>query len=122
MTAGMRYYSGKRQSCGASFLSAEWGGFTFFIEVNDQHVMRQVNQYDNGKILRYDRSHWCDKFGSMFVGTLSRKQKAGRYMAMLSRNEFERVWKQALANSIWDEQQAHSMMHEWGTWKERVER
>ena len=120
MIAGMRYYSGKRQSYGIPLLSSEWGGFEFSIEIDDQHVTRQVNQYDNGTILRYDRGHWCDRFGFMFVGKFSRKQKAGHYMEPLSRDEFERVWRKALANSIWDEQQAHALMHEWGTWPERV--
>jgi hypothetical protein len=120
MTIELRYYSGKRQDYGTPRLSSGWGGFTFFIEIDDQHVTRQVNQFDNGTVLRYDRDHWCDGFGSMFVGTFSRKQKAARYMVPLSRKEFERVWKQALANSIWDEQKTHAMMHEWGTWQERV--
>lgn len=120
MTVGMRYYRGRRQSYGAPLLSSEWGEFKFFIEIDDQHVTRQVSQFGNGTILRYDRNHWCDRFGHMFVGTFSRKQKAGRYKESLSRAEFERVWKQALANSIWDKQQDQAMMHEWGTWQERV--
>src|SRR5262245_12773138 len=121
MTTGICYFSGTRDTYGTPLLSSDWGEFTFFIEVDDQHVTRQVNWYENGMILRYDRSHWCDRFGFMFVGTFSRKQKAERGMQPIEQKEFERVWKRALAvDSSWKEQQVHAMMHEWGTWQDRV--
>ena len=120
MTAEMRYFSGKRQSYGISLLSSTWGEFAYFIEIDDQLVTRQVNQFANGTILRYDQRHWCDSFGFMFIGKFSRKQKAGRKMQHLTRKEFDKIWKKALVESIWNDQQAHAMMHEWGTWQERI--
>ena len=116
----MRCFSGKRQSYGIPLLSSGWGAFNFFIEVDDQFVVRQVNQFENGTVLRYDREHWCDKFGSMFLNRFSWKEKAGRGMHALTQSEFERVWRKALAESIWDQQQSCAMMHERGTWKDRI--
>lgn len=120
MKAAMRYFSGKRKSYGIPLLSNEWGSFTFFIEVEDQHVVRQVNQYENEKIVRYDRLHWCDRFGFMYAGKFSRKQKAGNGMTKITCHDFARIWDRALAEAAWSEQQAHQMMHEWGNWESQV--
>jgi hypothetical protein len=120
MNPAVRYFSGKRRSYGRRLLSSDWGEFSFYIEIVDQHVSRQLNQFENGNLLRYDRDHWCDDFGFMFVGTYSRKQKAGRGMTPISSDEFERIWKRSLAESLWKEQQAHAKMHKWGIWAERV--
>jgi hypothetical protein len=116
----LRYLSGTRNGYGIPLASNEWGGFTYFIEIEDQHVKRQVNRHANGTVVRYDRTHWCDDFGFMFVGRFSRKQKAGRGMSPLTAAEFERVWFDALSSPTWREQIARSREKAWGTWAERV--
>jgi hypothetical protein len=118
----MRYFSGSRDrySANSPEACASWGGYQYFIEVDDQYVTRQVKCYENGNVLRYDRNHWCDDFGYMFVGKFSRKEKAGRGMVALTAAEFEKVWVSALASPLWEEQRARSRQDEWGSWEERV--
>jgi hypothetical protein len=67
--------------------------------------------------LRYDRSHWCDRFGQLFGCLFSRKQKAieGRSGAeVIEAQEFERAWRAALASPMWEEQVEQSLAAEWG--------
>lgn len=118
----IRYYSGKWNADvrPRRLLTQSWGAFHYFIEVEGQHVVRQVNVFENGFILRYDTTHWCDKFGSMFIGKLSLKLKAGKGMVTLTAAEFQKAWIRAIASPLWSEQQAHAMMSEWGTWEERM--
>ncbi len=116
----MRYFSGTRNGYGIPFASDAWGGFTYFIEVDDQYVARQVNRHENGVVVRYDRTHWCDDFGMMFIGRFSRKQKAGRDRKPIAAGEFERIWNDALSSETWNEQIARSRENEWGSWADRV--
>lgn len=120
MTSALRYFKGKRQSYGVPLLSSEWGEFTFYIEVDDQYVTRQVNEFENGNVLRYNREHWCDDFGRMFIAKFSRKQKAGRGMRQFSQEQFEQAWRRAVSHGMWAEQQSHSLLEKWGTWTDRV--
>lgn len=115
----MRYFQGKRDSYGIPLPSSEWGEFTFHIEVDDQCATRQVNQFENGSVPRYDRKHWCDEYGFMFACRFSRKDKAGRGMQLVSKAQFEQVWRHAMTHAIWDEQQSHSLAGKWGTWTDR---
>lgn len=99
----------------ADSLTADWGAFIRYLEVgDDQHVIRQVDQYDNGTLLRYDRSHWCDDFGMLLCGRFSRKQKAARLGAVITAAEFERVWRKALGSPFREEQVRHSRQAVWG--------
>lgn len=116
----MRYFSGTRNGYGIPFASDAWGGFTYFIEVDDQYVARQVNRHQNGVVVRYDRTHWCDDFGMMFIGRFSRKQKAGRDRKPIAAGEFERIWNDALSSETWNEQIARSRENDWGSWTDRV--
>ncbi len=41
-----------------------WGSFTRFLEYGDDGFpVRHVDMFANGNALRYDRTHWIDKFG-----------------------------------------------------------
>ena len=40
-----------------------------------QYADRQVETFDNGSVLRYDRLHWCDDFGHLLGLRFSRKPK-----------------------------------------------
>lgn len=45
----------------------DWGPSTEYIEVDDQGwANRQVEIYDNGRSLKYDRTHWIDFHGELF--------------------------------------------------------
>jgi hypothetical protein len=116
----MRYFSGLRNGYGIPLASDGWGSFTCFIEIDDQYATRQVNQYENGIVVRYNRVHWCDDFGMMFVGRFSRKDKAGRNMTPLTATDFDRIWNDSLSSPIWLEQTSRSREEVWGTWAERV--
>ncbi len=116
----IRYLHGKRQSYGTPQLSDEWGCFDYYIEINDQHVTRQVNVFENGEILRYTRNHWCDEYGMMFIGKFSLKQKAARGCRVIQADEFDKVWQRSLVSPNWEKQQQTAKINQWGTWTERT--
>ena len=59
-----------------SFDDTNWGRITQYREVaDDQFVVRQVDVYANGNVLRYDRSHRHDDYGSLTGRKFSRKPK-----------------------------------------------
>jgi hypothetical protein len=74
-----------------------WGRFVSYIEVaDDQHATRQVNVFENGNILRYDRSHSRDAFGYLAGLKFSLKPKWARFFPgaeTLSAAEFETIWR-----------------------------
>ncbi|REJ89920.1 MAG: hypothetical protein DWQ34_18375 [Planctomycetota bacterium] len=116
----MRYLKGHRENYGVACAGDEWGAFTVYLEIDDQHVTRQINEYEQGQLLRYDRSHWCDDFGYMFIGKFSRKQKATRGYEVIDVVEFNKKWRQALQSELWTEQVGKSRVEQWGTWSDRV--
>ena len=101
-------------------MSDEWGPFDYYIEINDQHVTRQVNVFENGEILRYTRNHWCDEYGMMFIGTFSLKQKAARGCRVILADEFDKLWQRSLTSPNWEKQQRTAKMNQWGSWTERI--
>jgi hypothetical protein len=117
----MRFLKFKRPgNYGDRFSNDTWGPFAVYLEIDDQLVVRQVNVYAAGQILRYDRSHWCDDFGAMWMRRFSRKQKAAHGGEAIGAEEFERQWQRALRNGIWNEQVSHSRQAEWGTWEKQM--
>ena len=43
-----------------------WGKFTRYLEIaTDRYVSRQVDWFENGYALRYDREHYVDQFGML---------------------------------------------------------
>jgi hypothetical protein len=43
-----------------------WGRFVRYIELGDDgYATRQVDEYENGYLSRYDRTHWDDQFGTL---------------------------------------------------------
>ena len=117
----IRYLNGHRQSYGTPQLSDDWGSFDYYIEIDDQHVTRQVNVFENGEILRYTREHWCDQYGMMFIGKYSLKQKAARGCRVIDQNEFDKLWRRSLESPNWAKQQNTAKMDEWGSWTERAD-
>jgi hypothetical protein len=80
--------------------AAGWGRFVSYIEVaDDQQASRQVNVFQNGNVLQYDRSHDKDAFARLTGIKFSRKPKWRRYFPgaeILTASEFEAVWREAL--------------------------
>ena len=45
---------------------ADWGVSLWYFEVDDSgRVVRQVEAYENGKVLRYDETNLNDEFGGL---------------------------------------------------------
>ena len=99
-------------------LAADWGESVRYVEIgDDRYTVRQVEVYSDGRVLRYDRSHWCDRFGQLFGRLFSHKQKAidGRIAAeVIEAKEFERTWREALGSQMWVQQVEKSLAAELG--------
>lgn len=72
-----------------------WGTSTHFAEIGeDLFVTRSIDVFENGFILRYDRSYWKDGFGSIGFSAYCRvrwRQWWGPTESV-SQSEFEKVW------------------------------
>ncbi len=101
------------------FLASEWGEFVRYMEVADnQYAVRQIEVFDNGNVLRYDRAHWCDDFGQLLGLRFSRKPKWAVFFPgaeSICAAEFERVWRRARHSALWEEQLARSRAEQWGS-------
>jgi hypothetical protein len=73
-----------------------WGPCRRLVEVHDdQSAVRQIDLYDNGLVLKYDRDHARDEYGMLIGFRFSRKQKWRKgfpSVRMMSKMEFDRVW------------------------------
>ena len=77
--------------------SAAWGAFVRYLELaGDGFASRQVDEYVNGNLTRYDRVHWDDQFG-----TLASLRFGDAWVRewgepiTISRDDFEAKWKAA---------------------------
>jgi hypothetical protein len=84
--------------------AAAWGDFVEYIEVaEDQFATRQVDAFENGNFLIYDRSHGRDAFGYLTGVRFSRKPKWRRFYpdaVIIPSSEFEAIWRRALRLSM----------------------
>ncbi|HEX5472591.1 MAG TPA: hypothetical protein VFW73_11930 [Lacipirellulaceae bacterium] len=103
------------------FASAAWGRPVCYVEVAvDQRATRLVQVFDNGNILSYDRTHWCDDFGQLLGLRFSRKPKWRVFFPdaeLIDLAEFERVWSAALQAPLHKEQLARSRLDKWGPYQ-----
>jgi hypothetical protein len=93
-----------------------------YIEIaDDLYAARQVEFFDDGHVLRYDRSRWCDSFGQLFACRFSHKPKAitsRRNAVEIDAAEFERAWRMAQHSTlVWAQQLASSRHAEWGDFR-----
>lgn len=74
--------------------SAKWGKFIRYIEfAGDGFPSRQVDEFENGYLARYDREHWSDQFGTLAdfkYGKTWRKHWGKPHF--ITREEFELKW------------------------------
>ena len=77
---------------------ADWGGSQFFFEVHrDGYVARQIQRFDNGKLLLYDECNDDDRFG----GRSTVKLDPNEYESyLIDRAEFINNWKPSVAANI----------------------
>ena len=73
----------------------QWGGSTFFFEVHpDGYVARQIELFDNGKLLLYDETIDEDGYGGRSIVTLD-LDEYGRFK--IERTEFITNWQPSVA-------------------------
>jgi uncharacterized protein (DUF433 family) len=72
-------------------LSDSWGFSTYYFETDEKfYVSRQMQMFDNGKILKYDTEYVDDKFGALSEIPLDIDEFA-EYK--ITEDEFERLWQ-----------------------------
>lgn len=117
----MRHFKARGRCHPRWFASSEWGRPVCYVEVaDDQQAARQVEIFDNGNVLTYDRTHWCDDFGQLLGLKFSRKLKWRVFFPdaeLIDLAEFERVWSAARQAPLRKEQLARSRLEEWGRWR-----
>jgi hypothetical protein len=70
-----------------------WGSAWWLFEADVVGIVfRQVEQYDNGQVNRYDKRHLQDKYGGLSEKPLDLD---GFKHFEISREEFETVWNKA---------------------------
>lgn len=97
--------------------AASWGPFTRYVEVGeDLHALRQVDFFENGNMLSYDRTHWVDDFGMLGDARINRNRKQGLWGSSeeIGTEEFEQVWGAARRCSLWQRQVATAQMENRG--------
>ena len=116
-----RYFKEFGSSLHRDSLAADWGECQRYVEIGDDlYATRQIEDYGNGRMLRYDRSHWCDHFGQLFACLFSSKQKAiaSRVRAeVIESKQFERAWRTAIRSQIWPQQVEQSLAARWGPFR-----
>ena len=84
-----------------------WGRFTRYSEIGeDLWSVRQVDEFESGRFLSYDRAHWVDGFGMLGDARINRYLKTGLWgrSEEIEYAEFERAWKAARSSPMWPEQ------------------
>lgn len=112
-------YSTNAEKQGPALLcpASEWGTFSRYAEVaEDLRIKRQVDVFENGNMLRYDREHWVDEYGMLGDARINRNQRAGPWGGFkeVPAQEFQSVWVMAGTESLWKRQLETSRSAEMG--------
>lgn len=80
------------ESTGAK-LTDSWGSSTYYFETDTQlNVLRQIEVFENGKILKYDVEYVDDKFGGLAELPLE-FEEFNEYR--INKEEFEEIWEKS---------------------------
>jgi hypothetical protein len=112
-------YHAKAAGQGPAILepAASWGPFTLYLDIGaDLRAVRQVDVFENGNMLCYDRIHWVDDFGMLGDARINRNRTRGPWgqSEEIEADEFERVWRAARASPMWPQQAATVQMGRMG--------
>jgi hypothetical protein len=92
-----------------------WGKLTRYVEIGeDLCALRHVDVFENGNMLRYDRSHWVDDFGMLCDALIDRNRKERRRSVEIEPAEFEHVWQIARQSPTRRDQVATACMSRMG--------
>lgn len=70
-----------------------WGTSMWYFEMDaDNYVTRQIEVYDNGKILKYDELHVEDEYGGLAEKAFDKEELVDFEPCLISRDEFEVAW------------------------------
>jgi hypothetical protein len=99
----------------AGLPGAEWGQFTRYLEIAaDRYATRQVDCFENGYALRYDRTHYMDEFGTLADMRYSAKwQRWWPNTEAISEEEFERIWVAATESAGHELQRSDANANPW---------
>ena len=105
MTADLSVFRYHRSPARAPYdlkKAAGWGTFVRYIELHDDgFALRQVDEYANGYLSHYDRSHWDDQFGTLADFRFGEAWiKAWGTPDAITRSEFEEKWTAALGSPV----------------------
>ena len=81
-----------------------WGKLTRYLEIGeDGYAVRHVDVYENGHVLRFDRTHWVDNFGMLADMRYNPKkwEKWWGPSLTIEAAEFDEVWRAAEASPTW---------------------
>lgn len=86
------------------FVSEGWGECRRLVEVaDDQLASRQIDVYDGGQVLVYDRRHARDRYGMLIGRRFSRKpkwKKGFSGLRLLSAAEFDAAWRAMATKAV----------------------
>ncbi len=97
--------------------AASWGPFTRYLEIGeDLRPVRQVDVFEDGHMLSYDRVHWVDEFGMLGDAKINRNRKQGPWgkSGEIESAEFESIWTAARVSPTWPQQVATAQMGRMG--------
>lgn len=80
--------------------AVSWGDWTIYVEVgDDQLAVRQINRFQNGNVVCYDKGHQRDEFGYLVGLRFSLKPKWRKFFPdaeVISATEFDAEWRRSL--------------------------
>jgi hypothetical protein len=82
-----------------------WGAFCRYGQIaEDLYMSRQVDVFENGFALSYDRDHWCDDFGTLGGLRFCRRlwEKAWGPLIEIDRPTFEELWQDSELSPLKD--------------------
>jgi hypothetical protein len=82
-----------------------WGAFCRYGQIaEDLYISRQVDVFENGFALSYDRNYWCDDFGMLGGLRFCRRQweEAWGPLIEIDRPTFEQLWQDSQLSPLKD--------------------
>lgn len=75
----------------------DWGFLNWFVEVDEEMFpVKQIEIYDNGKILKYDTQHLSDEFGFLADQAVEEPGDDEIKVLEITQKEFEEVWNSTI--------------------------